>query len=131
MLEHQLDACRRNDLERVRALVTADSTLLIRQAATGKTPPPTARARDGGMAVSWRGQPHWRRTAAVHSLDTADLLLIHRAAPRRIARTVMANTPLQAAPAANRLARPELSLNGRHGPADPDTRRVSGQVAAQ
>jgi len=128
MLEHQLDACRRNDLERVRALVTADSTLLIRQAATGETPPPTA--RDGGMAVSWRGQPHWRRTAAVHSLG-ADSLLIHRAAPRRIARTVMANTPLHAAPAANRLARPELSLNSRYGPADSDTRWASGQVAAQ
>jgi hypothetical protein len=74
MLEDLLDACRRTDLERVRTLVTADPTLLTRQAATGETP-----LLRGG------------------SLETADLLLSHRAAPRRIARNVMSNTPLHAA----------------------------------
>jgi hypothetical protein len=81
MLEDLLDACRRNDLERVLTLVTADPTLLTRRAATGETPLLT-----GG------------------SLGTADLLLAHRAGTRRIARNVMANTPLHAALAARRLS---------------------------
>lgn len=80
MLEDLLDACRRTDLERVPTLVTADPTLLTRQAATGETP-----LLRGG------------------SLETADWPLYHRAVPRRIARTAMANTPLHAALAASRL----------------------------
>ena len=81
MLEDLLDARRRNDLERVRTLVTADPTLLTRQVATGETPLP-------------RGGSH----------EIADLLLSHRAAPRRIARNVMANTLLHAALADRRLS---------------------------
>jgi hypothetical protein len=38
MLDNQFDACRRNDSEREQSLVTADPTLLTRQAATGETP---------------------------------------------------------------------------------------------
>ena len=131
MLELQLDACRRIDLERLRTLVTADSMLLIRQAATGEAPLLTAHARHGGVSVSWPGQPRWRRITAAHPLETADLLLVHRAAPWRIAWTVMANTQLHAAPAAKGLARPEISLNRGDGPAFADAGWASAPVAAQ
>ncbi len=43
----------------------------------------------------------------------------------------MANILLHAAPAARRLARPELSLTRGHGPASADTGWAPGQVAAQ
>ena len=85
MLEDLLDACRRNDLERVPTLVTADPTLLTRQAATGETP-----LLRGG------------------SLEIADLRLSHRAAPRRIARNAMANTPFHAALVTSRLSAAHL-----------------------
>jgi hypothetical protein len=150
MLEDLLDACRRNDLERVPTLVTADPTLLTRQAATGETPLLTAHVRRSGVSVSLLGDQHWHRGAAGGPLETAELLLAHRADPRRIARNVMANTSLHAAPTAMRLVWLELlpdcgddpapestgrapmaSWPGKSGAAAQFRPRARGQVAAQ
>lgn len=62
MLEDLLDACRRNDLERVRTLVTADPTLLSRQASTGETPLLAALYHRSGATVSWLREQHWPRS---------------------------------------------------------------------
>ncbi|MGH7523366.1 MAG: ankyrin repeat domain-containing protein [Gemmatimonadales bacterium] len=62
MLEDLLDACRRNDLERVRALVTADPTLLTRQASTGETPLLAALYHRSGETVSWLREQRWPRS---------------------------------------------------------------------
>ena len=59
MFEDLLDACRRNDLERVRSLVTADPTLLTRQAATGETPLLAALYHRSGETASWLGEQRW------------------------------------------------------------------------
>ena len=62
MLDDLLDACRRNDLERVRSLVTADPKLLTRQAATGETPLLTALYHRSRETASWLGEQRWPRT---------------------------------------------------------------------
>ena len=62
MLEDLLEACRRNDLERVQSLVTADPILLTRQAATGETPLLTALGHRSRETVSWLGGRCRRRT---------------------------------------------------------------------
>lgn len=62
MLDELLEACRRNDLERVQSLVTADPTLLTRQAVTGETPLLTALYHRSGEAASWLGEQRWPRT---------------------------------------------------------------------
>jgi ankyrin repeat protein len=73
MLEDLLEACRRNDLERVQSLVTADPTLLTRQAATGETPLLTALYHRSRETVSWLGGQRWPRTvfeaAALNDTD--------------------------------------------------------------
>jgi ankyrin repeat protein len=62
MLEELLEACRRNDLERVQSLVTADPTLLTRQAATGETPLLTALYHRSRETASWLRDQEWPRT---------------------------------------------------------------------
>ena len=62
MLDDLLDACRRNDLERVQSLVTADPTLLTRQATTGETPLLAALYHRSGEATSWLAGQQWPRT---------------------------------------------------------------------
>jgi len=62
MLEELLEACRRNDLERVQSLVTANPTLLTRQAATGETPLLTALYHRSRETASWLGSQGWPRT---------------------------------------------------------------------
>lgn len=62
MLDELLDACRRNDLERVKSLVTADPTLLHRQGATGETPLLTALYHRSGETTAWLGEQRWPRT---------------------------------------------------------------------
>ena len=73
MLEELLEACRRNDLERVQSLVTADPTLLTRQAATGETPLLTALYHRSRETASWLGGQGLSRTAfeaaAVNDVD--------------------------------------------------------------
>lgn len=76
MLDDLLDACRRNDLERVRSLVTADPTLLLRQSPSGETPLLAALyARSGETACWLTGQSYSRNAfeaAAVN--DVARLM---------------------------------------------------------
>ena len=62
MLEELLEACRRNDLERAQSLVTADPTLLTRQALTGETPLLTALYHRSRETASWLDTQHWPRT---------------------------------------------------------------------
>ena len=62
MLDDLLEACRRNDLERVQSLVTADPTLLTRQAPTGETPLLAALYYRSGETVSWLRTQQWPRT---------------------------------------------------------------------
>jgi len=62
MLDDLLDACRRNDFERVQSLVTADPTLLTRQAPTGETPLLAALYYRSGETVSWLRTQQWPRT---------------------------------------------------------------------
>ena len=62
MLEELLEACRRNDLERVQSLVTADPTLLTRQAPTGETPLLTALYHRSRETASWLASQGWPRT---------------------------------------------------------------------
>lgn len=73
MLDDLLEACRRNDLERVQSLVTADPTLLTRQATTGETPLLTALYHRSRETASWLGSQSWPRTvfeaAAVNDAD--------------------------------------------------------------
>jgi ankyrin repeat protein len=59
MLEELLEACRRNDLARVQSLVTADPTLLIRQATTGETPLLAALYHRSKETVSWLAGQEW------------------------------------------------------------------------
>ena len=79
MLDDLLDACRRNDLERVRTLVTADPTLLTRQAPTGETPLLAALYHRSSETVSWLGEQRWPRTAfeaaALNDVDRLRLIL--------------------------------------------------------
>ena len=62
MLDDLLDACRRNDLERVQSLVTADPKLLTRQATTGETPLLTALYHRSRETAAWLGEQRWPRT---------------------------------------------------------------------
>ncbi|HEY3935547.1 MAG TPA: ankyrin repeat domain-containing protein [Gemmatimonadales bacterium] len=83
MLEEILEACRRNDLERVQSLVTADPTLLTRQGATGETPLLTALYHRSGETVSWLSGQQWPRTVfeAAAIDDAARLEMILAADP--------------------------------------------------
>jgi uncharacterized protein len=62
MLDELLDACRRNDLERVKSLVTADPTLLHRQGPAGETPLLAALYHRSGETTAWLGAQRWPRT---------------------------------------------------------------------
>lgn len=63
MFDDLLDACRRNDLERVRSLVAADPTLMTHQAPTGETPLLAALYASSGDAVNWLLGQSWPRNA--------------------------------------------------------------------
>lgn len=85
MLEDLLEACRRNDLERVQSLVTADPTLLTRQAATGETPLLAALYHRSRECVSWLRGRRWPRSAfeaaALNDTDRlAEILAVDRGA---------------------------------------------------
>ncbi len=86
MFDDLLDACRRDDLKRIQALVAADPTLLTRHAASGETPLLTARYHRGRAVAEW----------------------LRGANPSPVFRNVMANTPLHAALAARSLAAANL-----------------------
>ncbi len=79
MLDDLLEACRRNDLERVQSLVTADPTLLTRQASNGETPLLAAIYHRSGDSARWLAGQHWPRTifeaAAVDDVDRLRELL--------------------------------------------------------
>lgn len=62
MLDDLLNACRQNDLERVRSLVAADPTLLLRQAPSGETPLLAALYSKSGETASWLTEQSWPRT---------------------------------------------------------------------
>ena len=62
MFDELLEACRRNDLERVRSLVTADPTLLNRHAATGETALLAALYHRSRETVDWLRSREWNRT---------------------------------------------------------------------
>ncbi|MES2124201.1 MAG: ankyrin repeat domain-containing protein [Gemmatimonadota bacterium] len=61
MLDDLLDASRRNDLERVRSLVTADPTLLLRQSPSGETPLLAALYARSGETACWLAGQSWPR----------------------------------------------------------------------
>ncbi len=61
MFDDLLDACRRDDLERVRALVAADPTLLTRHADTGETPLLTALYHRSQAVTNWLRSQAWQR----------------------------------------------------------------------
>ena len=63
MFDDLLDACRRNDLERVRSLVAADPTLLMCQAPSGETPLLTALYAKSGETACWLTGQSWPRSA--------------------------------------------------------------------
>jgi len=63
MLDDLLNACRRNDLERVRSLVAADPTLLMRQAPSGETPLLAALYAKSGETACWLTGQSWPRSA--------------------------------------------------------------------
>jgi uncharacterized protein len=62
MFDDLLDACRRDDLERVQALVAADPTLLTRHAATGETPLLAALYHRNMAVVEWLRGQSWTRS---------------------------------------------------------------------
>lgn len=85
MLEELLEACRRNDLQRVQSLVTADPTLLTRQAATGETPLLTTLYHRSVETKSWLMAQRWPRTvfkaAAIDDVDRLrEILALNRTA---------------------------------------------------
>lgn len=104
-----LDACRRNDFERVRPLVAADPTLMMRQASTGDTPLLSARRAGNGETTSRRAGQLWPRNACVVATvddvvsrapcrllgarHTAELPLAYGADHRLLSRNHMANIP--------------------------------------
>lgn len=63
MFDDLLDACRRNDLERVRSLVAADPTLMKHQAPTGETPLLAALYAGSGETTTWLLGQSWPRNA--------------------------------------------------------------------
>ncbi len=70
MFNDLLDACRRDDVERVPALVAADPTLLTRHAANGETPLLAARYhRSRAVTVKLRA-PSWNRS--IHEAAATD-----------------------------------------------------------
>ncbi len=79
MFDDLLDACRRNDLERVSSLVAADPTMLLRQAPSGETPLLTAVYAGSGETVRWLSGQSWPRNAfeaaAVDDVDRPQDLL--------------------------------------------------------
>jgi ankyrin repeat protein len=76
MLDDLLEACRRNDLERVQSLVTADPTLLTRQGSSGETPLLTAIYHRSGETVAWLSQRPWPRTVfEAAAIDDAERVM--------------------------------------------------------
>ncbi|MEO5797937.1 MAG: ankyrin repeat domain-containing protein [Gemmatimonadales bacterium] len=63
MFDDLLDACRRNDLERVRSLVAADPTMLMHQTPSGETPLLAALYAGSGETTGWLRDQHWPRNA--------------------------------------------------------------------
>jgi uncharacterized protein len=70
MFDDLLDACRRDDLERVRALVAADPTLLTRHADTGETPLLAALYHRSVGVAEWLRTRSWDRS--VHEAAAID-----------------------------------------------------------
>ncbi len=62
MSDELFDACRRNDLERVRALVSADPALLRQQTPSGETPLLAALYHRAGEVACWLTGQQWPRT---------------------------------------------------------------------
>lgn len=79
MFDALLDACRRNDLERVRSLVAADPTQLMHQTPSGETPLLAALYAGAGDVVAWLRMQSWPRTvfeaAAVGDVERLHALL--------------------------------------------------------
>lgn len=128
MLDDLLDACRRNDLERVRTLVTADPTLLTRQAATGETPLLAALYHRSGEPASWLSGQRWPRSifeaAAANDVDQLREIL---AADPAMTDTYSADgwTPLHLAGFFGSLGAAELLIS--HGA---DHRRIARNAMA-
>lgn len=81
MFDDLLDACRRNDSERVAALVTADPTLLARSTPDGVTPLLTALYHGSVGVATWLKAREWPRTLwEAAALDDADRLAAQLAA---------------------------------------------------
>ncbi len=100
MLDDLLEACRRNDLERVQSLVTADPTLLTRQTTTGETPLLAALYHRSGETTAWLGTQRWSRTIfEAAALDDAPRLAEILASDPRATDTYSADgwTPLHLA----------------------------------
>jgi ankyrin repeat protein len=75
MFDDLLDACRRNDFERVVSLVTADPTLLTRSTPDGATPLLMALYHGSGDVVTALKAREWPRTVwEAAALDDADRL---------------------------------------------------------
>src|ERR1043165_6913561 len=62
MFDDLVEACRRNDLQRVQSLVAADPTMLVRHAANGETPLLAALYHRSGESLSWLLAQHWPRS---------------------------------------------------------------------
>jgi uncharacterized protein len=75
MFDDLLDACRRNDFERVVSLVTADPTHLTRSTPDGATPLLTALYHGSRDVADWLKDREWPRTVwEAAALDDADRL---------------------------------------------------------
>lgn len=70
MNDELFDACRHNDLERVRSLVQADPSLLTQRAPTGETPLLLALYHRAGETACWLTGQRWLRT--VHEAAAVD-----------------------------------------------------------
>jgi uncharacterized protein len=64
------DACRHNDLERIRSLVQADPSLLMQRAPTGETPLLLALYHRAGEVACWLTGQVWPRT--IHEAAAVD-----------------------------------------------------------
>lgn len=70
MHDELFDACRQNDLERVRSIVQADPSLLTQRAPTGETPLLLALYHRAGETACWLTGQTWMRT--VHEAAAVD-----------------------------------------------------------
>src|SRR4051812_47048127 len=79
MVEELVEACRRNDLQRIQTLVAADPTLLVRHVASGETPLLAALYHRSGESLGWLLTQSWPRTifeaAAIDDVDRMKTIL--------------------------------------------------------